>query len=233
MSSCFYITTAVPLHVTISIEPPVALLLVIHLDDDDTDVLVFCVICHFGDVPVTREEDEELVGSAVVESRAVLLVVVVDDVGAVLAVRGTGEVVDDAKSLHALYYILEVDVVVVAFRLTLVERLVLTVFHADHEVAVRDGVLALRDAEQVGVGEVVEECLPLGRVLLVLQVEVHDVDALVGECLCETVLPFARGKPFLGFLYQLWLVAVVLSVVTFCAFCLAALGGNAKRAGEQ
>ncbi len=197
----------------------------VDLDDNDTDVLVVGVIGHLGDVPVAGEEDEKLVGSAVVEPSAALLVVVVNHVGAVLAVGCAGVVVDDPETLHAPHHVLEVDVVVVALGHPLLQRLVAAVLHAHHERGAGDAVLAAGDAQHVGLGEILEECLPLTRVLLVLKVEVYEVYARVGTRLVESVAPHTRRSPFLCLHHQVGAVAVVLCVVALAkglaARCLA------------
>ena len=63
-------------------------------------------------------------------------------VWAILAVGLAGKMVDDAESLHALHDILEVDVLVVALALSLLQRSVLAVFYADGEVRARNLMLA-------------------------------------------------------------------------------------------
>ena len=135
--------------------------MIIHLDNNHSDHLVVSVIRYLGNVPVAREEDEELAWSAVVEASAALVVVVVDDIRAILAVGLAGIVVDDTKTLSAFHHILEVDVMVMAFAASLFERLVLAVLHAHRQVAAWNLVLALGDGEKVGLGDEVEECLPL------------------------------------------------------------------------
>lgn len=64
------------------------LILIIYLDHDDAYRLVAGVICHLGDVPVSREEDEEFAGGTVEETGLPAVVVVVDYVGTILAVGG-------------------------------------------------------------------------------------------------------------------------------------------------
>ena len=64
-------------------------------------------------------------------------------VWAILAVGLAGKMVDDAESLHALYDILEVDVLVMALALSLLQRSVLSVLYADGEVRARNLMLAL------------------------------------------------------------------------------------------
>lgn len=59
---------------------------IIHLHHDDAYRLVAGVICHLGDVPVSREEDEEVAGGTVEETGLPAVVVVVDYVGTILAV---------------------------------------------------------------------------------------------------------------------------------------------------
>ena len=133
------------------------LILVVHLDDNHSDVLIVCIVGNLGDVPVAREEDEELVGGAVVETGTRFVVIVVDDVWTILAIWLAGKMVDDAKALHTLYHILEVDVVVMAFAAALLQWVVLAVLNADGEVRAWNRVLAARDGEQVGLGDEVEE----------------------------------------------------------------------------
>lgn len=110
------------------------LLYVIYLYHDYTDRLVVGVVVDLGNVPIVGEEDEELVGIAVVETSLRLVVIIMDHVRTILAVGLAGKVVDDAEPLHALHDILEVDVLVVALALSLLQRSVLAVFYADREV---------------------------------------------------------------------------------------------------
>ena len=95
--------------------------------------MIVGIVGYLGNVPVTREEDEEFIRSAVVELGTALLVVVMNDIRTVLAVGRTGIVVDDAETLHALDDILEINVMVVAFRTALFQRVVLAVLYADGE----------------------------------------------------------------------------------------------------
>jgi hypothetical protein len=81
-----------------------SLILIIYLHHDNADGLVFAIICHLGDVPVSREEDEELAGGTVEETGLPAVVIVVDYVGTILAVGGAGVVVDHAKTLGALNF---------------------------------------------------------------------------------------------------------------------------------
>lgn len=76
-------------------------------------------------MPIVGEEDKELVGIAVVETSLRLVVIIMNHVWAILAVGLAGKMVDDAESLHALYDILEVDVLVMALALSLLQRSVL------------------------------------------------------------------------------------------------------------
>ena len=175
--------------------------------------MVVSVIRYLGNVPVAREEDEELAWSAVVEASAALVVVVVDDIRAILAVGLAGIVVDDTKTLCAFHHILEVDVMVMALAASLFERLVLAVLHAHRQVAAWNLVLALGDGEKVGLGDEVEECLPLLWVLLILQVEIYEVDTAVCISLVETIAPFSLGIPILGSFDEFWLVAIILGVI--------------------
>ena len=130
--------------------------------------------------------------------------------------------VDDAETLHALYHILEVDVVVMAFAAALLQWGVLAVLNADGEVGAWNRVLAARDGEQVGLGDEVEECLPLFRVLLILQVEIYQVYTAVGISLLEAVAPLSLLVPFLCSLHQFRVVAVVLCIDSFLLCVLAA-----------
>ena len=69
-------------------------------------------------MPVSRKEDEEFAGGAVEETGLAAVVVIMDHVGTILAVGGAGVMVDDAKTLCALYHILKIDVLV----MTLADR---------------------------------------------------------------------------------------------------------------
>ena len=188
------------------------LFLIIYLHHNHTDILVIAVICHFRNMPVAREEDEELVGRAVVKTSARLVIVVVNHVGTILAVRLAGKVVDDAETFHALYHILEVYVMVVAFTASLLQGIVLAILNTYRKLGAWYRMLALWYGKKVSLGDEVEECLPLLRILLVLQVEVYEVYAAVSISLGETIAPLTFLIPFLGSLDQLWLVAVVLGV---------------------
>ena len=118
------------------------LLYVIYLYHDYTDRLVVGVVVDLGNVPIVGEEDEELVGIAVVETSLRLVVIIMDHVRTILAVGLAGKVVDDAEPFHALHDILEVDVLVVALALSLLQRSVLAVFYADgEEFGVQEGSL--------------------------------------------------------------------------------------------
>ena len=64
------------------------LILIIYLDYDNADGLVFAIICHLGDVPVSREEDEEFAGGTVEETGLLRGVIIMDNVGTILAVGG-------------------------------------------------------------------------------------------------------------------------------------------------
>ena len=141
-----------------------------------------------------------------------------DDIWSILAVRLARIVVDDAKTLHAFHHVLKVDVVVVAFGTSLLQRFILAVLYADHQGSARDGMLATRDAQQVGLGKVLEKSLPLFGILLVLEVEVNEVDTMMRTCFGEAILPSTRCCPFLSFFYQLRVVAVILGVVALRAF---------------
>ena len=93
-----------------------------HLDDDDPDVLVIQFRGHFCYVPVAWEENEKLVGCAIIKPCFFHVVVIVYDIGLVFAIRFAGVVVDDAKSLGTLHHILEIDVVMVALAIPFFER---------------------------------------------------------------------------------------------------------------
>ena len=95
--------------------------------------MIVSIIGYLGDVPVAREKDEEFIWSTVVELGTALLVIVVNDIRTVLAVGCTGIVVDDAETLHALDDILEINMMVVAFRTALLQRIVLAILYADGE----------------------------------------------------------------------------------------------------
>ncbi len=66
------------------------LVLIIHLDNNHSDHLVVSVIRYLWQCASRQEEDEELAWSAVVEASAALVVVVVDDIRAILAVGLAG-----------------------------------------------------------------------------------------------------------------------------------------------
>lgn len=136
--------------VLLSIRKSLCLVLVIYLDDDDSDVLVIAVVGNLGNVPIVREEDKELVRCAVVEAGTGLVVIVVDYVWTIFTVRLAGKMVDDTETLHTLYYILEVYVMVVTFAATLFQWIVLAVFYAYCQVGTWDRVLSFRDCEEVG-----------------------------------------------------------------------------------
>ena len=152
------------------------LLYVIYLYYDYTNRLVVGIVVDLGNVPIVGEEDEELVGIAVVETSLRLVVIIMDHVRTILAVGLAGKVVDDAEPLHALHDILEVDVLVVALALSLLQRSVLAVFYADGEVRARNLMLALWNRQEISLGDVFEERLPLLGILLILLVEVYQVD---------------------------------------------------------
>ncbi len=81
----------------------ISLLYVIYLYHDYTNRLVVGIVVDLGNVPIVREEDEELVGIAVVETSLRLVVIIMDHVRTILAVGLAGKVVDDAEPLHALH----------------------------------------------------------------------------------------------------------------------------------
>ena len=88
------------------------------------DGLVFAICCHLGDVPVAWKEDEEFARIAVIETGLLRGVIIMYHVGTVLAVGGTGVMVDDAKTLCSLHYILKIDVLVMTLAAALFQRLV-------------------------------------------------------------------------------------------------------------
>ena len=49
--------------------------------------------------------------------------------------------------------------------------------------------LAARNTEQIGFSKVVEECLPLFRILLILKIEIHEIDTVVRAGFGKTILP--------------------------------------------
>ena len=130
--------------------------------------MVVGVVCHLGNMPIAREEDEKFIRVAVVEASTSLVVIIMDYIGTVLAVRFACIVVDDAETLHALYHILEVDMMVVAFTASFFERLILAVFHAHGELGAWYRMSATRDGKQVVLGNEVKQSLPLLRILLIL-----------------------------------------------------------------
>ncbi len=169
---------------------------VINLDDDNLYMLVVSVIGYLGYVPVAWEEDEEFSRSTIVEACFFLVVVVVYHVGFVAAVGRTGIVVDDAETFCALHYILEVDVVIMAFTPAFGERCVLRFFHANGQVAAWYGVLAFGEGGQVGLGKIGKQGLPLLWIFFVLEVEIYSVDTGVRIGFIESVTPFAGCQPF-------------------------------------
>lgn len=168
-------------------------------------------------MPVSREEDEELAGGTVEETGLPAVVVVVDYVGTILAVGGTGVVVDHAKTLCALYYILKIDVLVMTLAAALFQRLVLAVLYTYHEVGTRNLVLSLRNAQQIGLCQIVEERLPLLRILLILQIEICEVYAGMWLRLVETIAPDTALRPSYSLFYEFGLIAVILCVITSLA----------------
>lgn len=205
----------------------ISLLYVIYLYYDYTNRLVVGIVVDLGNVPIVGEEDEELVGIAVVETSLRLVVIIMDHVRTILAVGLAGKVVDDAEPFHALHDILEVDVLVVALALSLLQRSVLAVFYADGEVRTRNLMLALWNRQEIGLGDVFEERLPLLGILLILLVEVYQVDTGVRVCLGESVSPGSLLGPFLCLLHQLGIVGIGCSVKAFLSA--AVLAGSLLR----
>ena len=203
-------------------------ILIIYFDYNDTNSLVIGVVVDLGDVPISWEEYEELIGSAVVKASASLVVIVMNHVGTILAIRFACILVDDAETLYTLYYILEVDMLIVALGGALLQRLVIAIFYTYYEVGTWDRVLVLGDGEKVSLGKKIEEGFPLLWVLLILQVEVYEIHTAVGISLLEAIAPFAFLVPFLCSLHQFWLVAIVLGIDSF----LAALGASRCARGE-
>ena len=109
--------------------------------------------------------------------------------------------IDDAEALAAAHHILEIDVVVVAFRLSGLQWAVLIVFHAGHEFGAGDGCAAAGQTEQVSLGYPTEQGFPLFGVELILAVELHGVDRGVGIGLGEAVAPCAAVHPCCGLGY--------------------------------
>ena len=110
-------------------------------------------------MPVAWKEDEEFARIAVVETGLLAVVIIMNYVWTVLAVGGAGVVVDHAKTLYALYYILKIDVLMMTLAAALFQRLVLAVLYTYHEVGTRNLVLSLRNAQQIGLCQIVEERL--------------------------------------------------------------------------
>lgn len=165
-------------------------------------------------MPVSREEDEEFAGGTVEETGLPAVVIIMNHVGTVLAVGGTGVMVDDAKTLCAFYYILKIDVLVMTLAAALFQRLVPAVLYTYHEVGTRNLVLSLRNAQQIGLGKIIEERLPLLRILLILQIEIYEVYAGMWLRLIETIAPDAALCPSLCLFYEFGLIAVILCVIT-------------------
>ena len=190
------------------------LILIIYLDYDNADGLVFTICCHLGDVPVAWKEDEEFARIAVVETGLLAVVIIMNYVWTVLAVGGAGVVVDHAKTLCALYYILKIDVLMMTLAAALFQRLVLAVLYTYHEVGTRNLVLSLRNAQQIGLCQIVEERLPLLRILLILQIEIYEVYAGMWLRLVETIAPDTALSPSYSLFYEFGLIAVILCVIT-------------------
>ena len=104
---------------------PNSLIHIIHLDDYHSDLLVISIICHFSYVPVARKENKEFIRIAIIEASFISLIVIVYNVGAVLAVGGACVMVYDAKAFCSFHDILEVYVVVMAFALSFCQGCVL------------------------------------------------------------------------------------------------------------
>lgn len=168
-------------------------------------------------MPIPREEDEELAGGTVEETGLPAVVVVVDYVGTILAVGGAGVVVDHAKTLGALNYILKIDVLVMTLAAALFQGLVLAVLYTYQEVGTGNLVLSLRNAQQIGLCQIVEERLPLLRILLILQIEICEVYAGMWLRLVETIAPDAALCPSNSLFYEFGLIAVIQCVITSLA----------------
>ena len=99
----------------------------------------------------------------------------------------------------------------------LFQRLVLAVLYTYHEVGTWNLVLSLRNAQQIGLCQIVEERLPLLRILLILQIEICEVYAGMWLRLVETIAPDAALCPSYSFFYEFGLIAVILCVITSLA----------------
>ena len=135
------------------------------------------------------------------------------DIRAVRAARLAGVVVNDAEFLYSPDNKLEVNLVVVALAALCRQLAVGVVLDARHEIAALNVVPAFWQSQQAGLCEPLEQGLPLRRILLVLQVEVHCVDRGVGICAVISIAPLTAPYPCLGLGAEL-LVGVILSVVT-------------------
>lgn len=168
-------------------------------------------------MPVSREEDEEFAGGTVEETGLPAVVIIMNHVGTILAVGGAGVVVDQAKTLCALNHILKIDVLVMTLAAALFQRLVPAVLYTYHEVGTRNLVLSLWNAQQIGLGKIIEERLPLLRILLILQIEIYEVYAGMWLRLVETIAPDTVLCPSYSLFYEFGLIAVILCVITSLA----------------
>ena len=49
--------------------------------------------------------------------------------------------------------------------------------------------LAARNAEQIGLSKIIEKCLPLVRILLILEIKIHEIDTVVRASFGKAILP--------------------------------------------
>ena len=89
--------------------------------------LVGLVGLYFGNVPVARVEDEELVRSRIHKLGLVHLVIVVDDVGTIRCLGSACNVVEQSEALAALHDILEVDILTMTLGATFFKVAVLAI----------------------------------------------------------------------------------------------------------
>ena len=179
-----------------------ALFHVVHFHHDDPDVLVFLLGQHLGNVPVSREENHKLTLLDVEEVGLLRDIVVAHHILSlvIFLLDGTRLMVEQRKALSAFHHQLEVYLLAMAFRVAFVQGTVLRVFHAGYERRVGDGMPAGGNGQQVGGLQPVEERLPLGFILVILDVELIDIECLVGFGSRETASPLALFHPLASFL---------------------------------
>ena len=164
-------------------------------------------------MPVVGEHDVEGAGDGLETEEAVGIKLVFEAVGLVGSGWRGGLVVQQGKAFGAGDDIHHVDLLAMALAALAclevgVAAPVLAVLHADGQRGAGDGCASAGNGEEVGLLEPAEEGLPLGRVAVVLDVEVDNVDSGGGEGLGEAVLPFTFLEPLLGNFLQLFRILV-------------------------